>query len=498
MARRRRRKVLEEKVLKTDMPSFLGKHFCLAAGRGKAPGAKEDTMKKDDVVEILIEDQTEDGLGIGRWEQMAVFVKDTVIGDFIRASIMKVKKSYAYGRLLEVLQPSPDRVLAPCSAARPCGGCQLQALSYPAQLKFKENKVRTHLMRIGGFLNVPMEPVIGMEFPLHYRNKAQYPVGVDREGNLVAGFYAGHTHQIIGCQDCMLGAPEDGRILRLTLEYMREFQVPPYEERTGSGLVRHVMIRTGFFTGQVQVCLVLNGDRLPAANVLVQKLRNIPGMTGILINSNRENTNVILGQKTRLLWGKPYLEDTIGDLRFQISPQSFYQVNPLQTKRLYETVLAYAGLTGRETVWDLYCGIGTISLFLAKWARQVYGVEIVPEAVADAKRNARLNGIANAAFFAGRAEEVVPEKYEREHVRADVCVIDPPRKGCEKQVLETLVNMAPSRIVYVSCDSATLSRDLKVLCAGGYRLERCRAVDMFPMTTHVETVCLLTQRRLAG
>lgn len=458
-------------------------------------GDRDRTLKKDDLIEIAIEDLGADGLGIGRWEGMAVFVKDTVIGDRIRAKILKVKKTYAYGLLLEILEPSPDRVEPVCPVARQCGGCQIQAMSYPAQLRFKENKVRSNLMRIGGFCQVPMEPIIGMEHPLRYRNKAQYPIGTGRDGRLTAGFYAGHTHSIIDNHDCVLGAEVNQEILEMVLSHMEKYRIPAYDERTGTGLVRHVMIRTGFHTGQAMACLVTNGRKLPASEALVQKLREIPGMVSIVQNVNRENTNVILGSETRLLWGQEYIEDTIGDIRYQISPLSFYQVNPVQTERLYMTALEYAGLTGHETVWDLYCGIGTISLFLAQKAGNVYGVEVVPEAIADAKRNAALNHIGNAEFFVGKAEELLPQKCEEEQIRADVIVIDPPRKGCAEPVLETMVRMSPSRIVYVSCDSATLARDLKYLCAHGYELTRCRAVDMFPMGVHVETVCLMSMKQ---
>ena len=453
-------------------------------------------MKKDDIVQLKIEDLSSEGLGIGHYEGMAVFVKDTVIGDEITAKIMKMKKTYAFGRLMEILASSPDRVEPVCPVARQCGGCQIQAMDYRAQLRFKENKVKNNLMRIGGFeeklLDDIMEPIIGMEAPFRYRNKAQFPVGMNKEGQLVAGFYAGRTHSIIDNHDCSLGVQENQQILEIVLDHMRRNNILPYDERTGKGLVRHVMIRFGFRTGQIMVCLVVNGKKLPGEDELIRRLTKLPGMTSIVLNTNKENTNVILGREIRLLWGQEYIEDYIGNIKYQISPLSFYQVNPVQTEKLYGTALEFAGLTGNETVWDLYCGIGTISLFLAQQAGRVYGVEIVPEAIGDARRNAALNGLNNAEFYVGKAEEVLPEKYRTEGIYADVIVIDPPRKGCEETVLDTMIRMEPKRIVYVSCDSATLARDLKFLCSYGYELKRVRATDMFPMSCHVETVCLLS------
>lgn len=448
-------------------------------------------MRKDDLITVTIEDLSSEGLGVGHYDGMAFFIKDTVIGDVAEAKIMKLKKTYGYARLIRLITPSPDRIAARCPVARQCGGCQIQAMRYSAQLRFKEAKVRNNLIRIGKFEHPPMEPIIGMEEPFRYRNKAQFPVGMSKDGRIIAGFYAGRTHAIIECEDCLLGVEENRVILDLVLEYMKEYHISPYEELTGKGLVRHVMIRKGFATGEVMVCLIVNGDSLPHVDALVERLRTIQGMASITLNINREQTNVIMGREIKLLWGQPYIEDTIGSVRFRISPLSFYQVNPLQTEKLYNKALEYAGLTGEETVWDLYCGIGTISLFLAQRAKQVYGVEIVPAAIEDAKANAALNGMTNAEFFVGKAEEVLPEKYEKEGITADVIVVDPPRKGCEESVLATMIQMAPKRIVYVSCDSATLARDLKYLCHHGYELTRCCPTDMFGNSVHVETVCCL-------
>ena len=452
-------------------------------------------MQKDDLIRVTIEDLSSDGLGVGHSDGMAFFIKDTVIGDEVEAKIMKMKKTYGYARMTKLLVPSPDRIEARCPVARQCGGCQIQSMSYPAQLRFKENKVRNNLMRIGKFENPPMEPIIGMDTPFRYRNKAQFPIGYSRDGRRIAGFYAGRTHAIIECEDCLLGARVNQEILETVLSHMEQFQIEPYEEQTGKGLLRHVMTRVGHSTGEIMVCLVVNGTKLPHEEALIAALTGIPGMASITLNTNTEKTNVIMGHKQRLLWGRPYIEDTIGAVRFRISPLSFFQVNPLQTEKLYGKALEYAGLTGKETVWDLYCGIGTISLFLAQRAKKVCGVEIVPAAIEDARKNAALNGFTNAEFFVGKAEEVLPEKYKTEGITADVIVVDPPRKGCEESVLTTMIQMQPKRIVYVSCDSATLARDLKYLCENGYTLQKCCPVDMFGNSVHVETVVLLSQQK---
>lgn len=450
--------------------------------------------KKGDIIQVRIDDIGNDGEGIGREDGFTFFIKDAVIGDTVKALVMKMKKTYGYARLTEIIEPSPYRVEAPCPVARQCGGCQLQAMSYEKQLEFKENKVRNHLMRIGGFTEIPMEPIVGMEQPLGYRNKAQFPVGRNKEGKLIAGFYAGRTHTIIDNRKCLLGVPENEIIIEKVLNFMDKEGVQPYNEETGTGLIRHILTRYGFRTKEIMVCLIINGASLPHAEKLIESLRQIDGMTSISLNINREKTNVILGKEVVSLWGRPYIEDYIGNVKYQISPLSFYQVNPRQTEKLYGLALEYAGLTGNETVWDLYCGIGTISLFLAQKAKQVYGVEIVPAAIEDAKRNAELNGVKNACFYVGKAEEVLPEKYKSEGAAADVIVVDPPRKGCDAELLKTIIAMAPQKVVYVSCDSATLARDLKYLCDNGYEMKRCRAVDQFGETVHVETVCLLSKK----
>ena len=452
-------------------------------------------FRKNDLVTLEIEDCGIDGEGIGKADGFTVFVKDAVIGDTVTAKIIKAKKNYGYGRLMEVLKPSPYRVELKCEFARQCGGCQLQALSYDQQLVFKTNKVKGHLERIGGFTDIPMEPIIGMDELFHYRNKAQFPVGRNKEGKIVTGFYAGRTHNIIENRDCALGVAENKEVLDRVIAHMEKYGIEPYNEATGKGLVRHVLIRYGYFTKEVMVCLILNGNKLPKEEQLVKSLCEIPGMTSITINVNKKHSNVILGEEIRLLWGQEYITDRIGDISYQISPLSFYQVNPMQTQKLYAKALEYADLHGEETVWDLYCGIGTISLFLAQKAKFVRGVEIVPAAIENAKENAKLNGLENTEFFVGKAEEVLPREYKKNGVYADVIVVDPPRKGCDETLLETMVEMNPDRIVYVSCDSATLARDLKYLCERGYELRKVCPVDQFGMTVHVETVVLLSQQK---
>lgn len=456
-------------------------------------------MQKNDELILKIEDMGVDGAGIGKADGMTFFVKDAVIGDVVRAKVMKLKKTYGYARLMELLEASPDRVEPKCPYYRQCGGCQIQALSYEKQLEFKERKVRNNLERIGGFSEIPMEPIVGVEEPYHYRNKAQFPVGTDKDGHIVTGFYAGRTHTIIPNRDCALGLPVNREILDLVIDFMEKYHVSAYDEKTGKGLVRHVLIRCGFTSKEKMVCLIINGKSLPHSEKLVEALRKIDGMTSISINCNTGRTNVILGRKTVVLWGQEYITDQIGEISYEISPVSFYQVNPVQTEKLYGLALEYADLHGEENVWDLYCGIGTISLFLAQKAKQVYGVEIIPQAIENAKRNAVKNGIENAEFFVGKSEEVLPEFYEKEaaagrKAHADVIVVDPPRKGCDEKLLETIVKMAPDRVVYVSCDSATLARDLKILCENGYELKRVRAVDQFCHTVHTESVCLMERK----
>ncbi len=476
------------------------------------------SYSKNDCVELTIEDIGVSGEGIGKVDGYTLFVKDTVIGDVVRVKIMKDKKNYGYARLMDIIKPSKDRVEPACPIARQCGGCQIQAMNYNAQLKYKQKLVKDNLLRISGLtegVDYEMCEILGMDTPFRYRNKAQYPVGEDKDGNIVMGFYAGHTHSIIACpdDDCMLGHRDNAFILNAVKEWMKEYRVRAYNENIHKGTVRHVLIRTGYHTDEVMVCLVTKKMlRKEVADGLVKAIQKLKlNVASLVVNINKEDTNVILGKECITLYGRPYIEDYIGDIKFQISPLSFYQVNPKQTEVLYNKALEFAGLKGNESVWDMYCGIGTISLFLAKKAGKVYGVEIVPQAIEDAKNNAKINNIDNAEFFVGKAEEVVPAFYKKQTgvqsdndstdskeydmTRPDVVVVDPPRKGCDKKLLDTIVSMTPDRIVYVSCDSATLARDLKLLVEYGYKVEKVQPVDQFGNTVHVETVVKLSLKK---
>lgn len=451
-------------------------------------------IKKNDVYTVKIEDLSTDGSGIGKVDGYTLFVKDALIGDLAEVKVIKTKKNYGYGRLMRILEPSPNRVDAPCPLARSCGGCQIQHLSYERQLAFKENKVRSLLDRVGKIEDYIMHPIIGMENPYYYRNKAQYPVGVGKDGQIVTGFYAGHSHVIVDSSSCYIQAPVNEEILEIVRKWMNDYQVRPYDEKTHQGLVRHILTRVGFKTGEIMVCLIINGKKLPHVLELAERLQVIEGMTSISYNINTEKTNVILGDKAVTVWGQDYITDYIGDVKYQISPLSFYQVNPVQTEKLYKAALDFANPEPEDVIWDLYCGIGTISLFMAQKAKQVYGVEIVPQAIEDAKRNAAINGIENAEFYVGKAEEVLPKAYEEKHIHADIIVVDPPRKGCDESLLACIADMQPKRVVYVSCDPATLARDLHYLEGRGYKVEEVQCVDMFGHSVHVETVCLLSRK----
>lgn len=451
---------------------------------------------KNQILEVEIKDMSEHGEGIGKVDGYTLFVKDAVPGDFIKAKLTKVKKNYSYARLDEIITPSPERVVPKCAFHRQCGGCQLQALSYTAQLNFKEKKVKNDMVRIGGFaeefIDSIMESVIGMDNPFRYRNKAQFPVR-STNGRIITGFYAGRTHDVIENTDCVLGVVENEEILKAIISFMEKENISAYDEKTGKGIVRHILIRKGFTTGEIMICIVINANKIPFSERLVSILSGIKNVKSISISINKKNTNVILGDVCKTLWGSDTISDYIGDLKFNISPHSFYQVNPVQTEKLYSKALEYAGLTGNENVWDLYCGIGTISLFLAKKAGHVTGVEIVPEAIEDAKENALANGLNNTEFYVGAAEDIAPELLKKGNV-PDVIVVDPPRKGCDAALLNTIISVMPERVVYVSCDPATLSRDVKILCETGYEMKKICPVDQFGHTVHVETVVLITRK----
>ena len=449
-------------------------------------------MKKNDIYEIEITGMTHDGMGVGRADGMAVFVQRAMEGEKVLAKIIKVNKNYAIARIEDWILKSPERTEPFCPVYKRCGGCSLQHMSYDMQLKFKHRVVTDNLERIGGFWGINVNPVIGMENPMNYRNKAQYPVGMGEKGP-VAGFYARHSHVIIDSETCGIQHPASETVKNKVMELVRKLNIPVYNEATGEGLLRHVITRVSFSTGDVMVILVVTDEKVPGLRKIIKEISGeIPNVKSIVLNINKRRDNVILGDTVKTVYGSDTITDRLGHLTFHISPLSFFQVNPVQTFVLYSKAVEFAGLTGNETVFDLYCGTGTISLFLSERAKEVIGVEVVREAVEAANNNARINGIANVRFFCGEAEEVVPKLYE-EGIKADIVVVDPPRKGCDEKLLETMVKMQPKRIVYVSCNPSTLARDLKFLAASGYRIEEVQPVDMFPWTEHVECVTLMSR-----
>jgi len=449
-------------------------------------------VAKNQTIEAEFEDVTHDGQGVAKADGYPLFVPGALPGERATVRVLKTNKSYGYGKLLELAVESSDRRIPPCPVYHQCGGCQLQHMSYAAQLRMKEKHVRDCLQRIGKIAHADIRPIIGMGDPWRYRNKVQVPVGM-KDGELVAGFYRERTHKIIDMDRCLIQMEKTDEVVQKVKELCGNLQIPPYDEERHEGVLRHIMVRYGLATREIMVVLITRTDEIPNRKKLVRGIvEAFPDVKSIVQNINPKRTNVILGEETRVLWGRDVIYDKIGDIRFAISAQSFYQVNPVQTRVLYEKALEYAGLTGEETVIDAYCGIGTIALFLAGRAKKIYGVEVVPEAVADAKRNAELNGIRNAEFAVGKAETVMEQWYEA-GLRPDCIVVDPPRKGCEPSLLETILKMSPQRVVYVSCNPATLARDLRILEDGGYRTEAVQPVDMFPQTKHVETVVLMSK-----
>ncbi|MHA0858021.1 23S rRNA (uracil(1939)-C(5))-methyltransferase RlmD [Paenibacillus sp. CMAA1364] len=455
--------------------------------------------KNDDVV-IDIIGMNHDGEGVGRAEGYTLFVPGSLPGEQVRVKVLKTKKQYGYAKLLEIVVESPDRITAPCTIYDQCGGCQLQHMDYDAQLGWKRQLVMDNLARIGKLNVVDGEdpagdgirvlPTLGMSDPWRYRNKAQVPIG-ESEARLISGFYARGSHRIIDMQTCLIQHESNDDVVNHIKAIGRKLGITTYDEETGQGLLRHVVVKVAFRTGQMMVVLVTNGPKIPNVESWIAEItKAMPSVTSIIHNINTKQTNVIFGEKTQVLWGEEVIYDYIGDVKFAISARSFYQVNPVQTERLYGKTLEYAGLTGAETVIDAYCGIGTISLFLAQHAKHVYGVEIVPEAIEDARANAVLNGMTNVEFEVGASEDVMP-RWKEQGVEADVIVVDPPRKGCDPRLLATILEMKPERLVYVSCNPSTLARDLRVLEDGGYQTVEVQPVDMFPHTVHVECVVVL-------
>lgn len=532
---------------------------------------KEHSLQKNDLITLEITDLTEEGQGVGKKDGLVFFVKDSVMGDLVEARILKAKKNYAYAKVEKLLEASPYRITPLCPVAGKCGGCQLQHLSYEKELAWKEDRIAQSLIRIAGLspeeVESKKEGILGGVLS-RYRNKAQYPV---QNGNSISavtedssclkmGFYGFHSHRIIETEDCLINSAENPLILNCIKDWAREYKISGYEEETGKGLLRHIFLRKGFYTGEILLCLVLNGKNLPHGKELWEKLEGLSlsaeevglqrgedvscgmdveskadgysgiasgsgvnrhcgmdvqseedvycgkngtvqgSIVGLCVNINEGRGNAILGRETLCLYGKDSIEDKIGELSFSISVPSFYQVNPAQTEKIYGKALEYAALSGEETVWDCYCGIGTISLFLAQKAKQVYGLEIVPEAIENARKNAEKNGLHNTEFYVGAAEEVLPQWVEEQKREGkdvgnlvDVVSLDPPRKGCDEACLSAVLELSPKRIVYVSCDPGSLARDMKYLREGGYALEKWVGIDNFPRTGHVETVALLSK-----
>ena len=449
-------------------------------------------IKKNDEIRLKIDALTSLGSGIGRYNDMAVFVEGTAVGDEIIAHIIKVKKNYAVGKIQKILKASPDRISVDCEVDSQCGGCAYRHISYEAELREKKQAVTDAMQRIG---EVPLEAkeILHIDVPCRYRNKAQIPVAMDKEGRIIAGFYSKRSHRVVGSDDCLLQMQEFKPIVAAVKKYIAENPVTIYDETTHKGLVRHIYLRRARATGEIMVCLVINGNTLPKKDRLIEALAQCDeNIKSIVINVNKDNTNVVLGKECITIYGKDYIEDVLCGLRFRISPLSFYQVNPEGTEILYGKAREYANLTAGETLLDLYCGAGTIGLTMAKDAKSIIGVEVIPEAIENARENAQINGITNARFICDDASGAAKTLYD-EGIRPDVVVLDPPRKGCSRDVLDTVADMNPDRVVYVSCDSATLARDCKIFAELGYAVKEYTAVDMFPRTTHVETVCLLSK-----
>ena len=456
-----------------------------------------EVIQKAQHYEIEIIDMGESGEGIGKIQgkiqDFTVFIPGVLIGDKVEVCLTKVKKNYGFGKMIRLIEPSPYRVKTGCEKEGECGGCQFQQLNYQKQLEWKQKKVENCLKRIGKLDTITVQPTLGMETPYHYRNKAQYPIR-KVDGKVEIGFFAPKSRKVVPVSHCAIQHPINSQIIECVKDFLTQYNISIYEDEKHKGLVRHLMIKTGYKAQDVMVCLVINGKSLPHSNELVESLKVIPEVKSIILNHHTDKTPVILGKECTVLYGNESITEQIGDLKFKVSPLAFFQVNPSQTEVLYQKALDFAALTGNEVVWDAYCGIGTISLFLAQRAKKVYGVEIIPEAIENARENAKLNGLNNTEFYAGKAEEIIPQLY-KEGIVADTIVVDPPRKGCDEKLLETLKAMAPQKIVYVSCDPATLARDLAYLTQeAGYKVKEVQPVDMFPHTAHVE--CCVSLKKI--
>lgn len=452
-------------------------------------------LQKNQIINLNITSMTAEGSGVGKTEEgIAVFVPQSAVGDELKVRILKVKKTYAFGKIEEIITPSKDRKTPDCPYFNQCGGCVYRHITYDAEKAIKEQKVKDAVSRIGGIDESLVKPLLCSENSVRYRNKAQFPAGVNKDGNVILGFYAFHSHRIVKCDDCLLQPEIFKTVMDITLEFMAETKQTTYNEITGKGKLRHLYIRYGEKTDELMVCYVVNGNGLKQEDLLVEKLKvKLPNLKSVVVNSNREKTNVILGNKNRTVYGKGYITDILCDLKFKISPLSFYQVNRTTAEILYNKAKEYAGLTGDEVLFDLYCGTGTIGLSMAKNCKQLIGVEVVPQAIEDAKENARENNIENARFICADASQSA-KTLEQEGIKPDVIIVDPPRKGLDKELIGTISRMSPKRVVYVSCDPATLARDLKIFDEYGYKTLEVTPVDMFPGTSHCESVVLLKQQ----
>ncbi len=457
----------------------------------KEATAKLPVEKNKDYV-IDITGLTSEGMGVGRIEGYTLFVEGALPEEQVEVKAIKLLKNYGFGKLNKILKPSEYRIEPSCPVAKRCGGCQLLHYDYKGQLDMKTRTVKDAMERLGGLKNLLVHDTIGMKEPWRYRNKAQFPVGLDKD--LVIGFYASRSHQIIDTHQCLIQDELNDQVTAIMRIFIKKYGISVYDEVSGKGLIRHIMTRKGFKTGEVMVCIVTNGETIANDKELVNMLLDkVKGLKSIILNVNKKQTNVIMGNKNIVLYGDEYITDYIGEFRFMISPLSFFQVNPVQTEVLYGKALEYAGLQGDEVVFDAYCGIGTISLFLSRKAKKVYGVEIVDQAIENAKQNAKLNNVDNVEFILGESEKVIPDMYKK-GIKADVIVVDPPRKGCEVEMLDVIADMQPKRVVYVSCNPSTLARDLKYLDGKGYKAVEVQPVDMFPHTAHVETVVCLNRK----
>ncbi|PNZ70804.1 23S rRNA (uracil(1939)-C(5))-methyltransferase RlmD [Staphylococcus croceilyticus] len=452
-----------------------------------------EALKKNEIKQGHVVDLTHEGHGVVKFDRYPVFIPNALINEEIEFKIIKVKKNFAIGKLLEVKKASEDRVEPPCKYYWKCGGCQLQHMTYEAQLAMKKEQVVNLFHRKAQFNETKINDTIGMEDPWRYRNKSQLPIGKDKDNHTIMGYYRQRSHDIIDMDSCLIQDQQHQEIMNHVKQWLNEFNISIYNERTKKGLLRHLVIRTGHYTDEMMVIFVTNGSKFKQTKLLVEKLtQTFPNITSIKQNINDSHSNVIMGQHSITLYGKDKIIDSLSDITFKISDQSFYQINSSQTEKLYGKAIEYAQLNGQETVLDTYCGIGTIGLYMAPVAKHVYGVEIVPSAIKDAKQNATLNGFDNTTFVCGKAEEVIIE-WKQQGIKPDVVMVDPPRKGCDETFLQTLLALNPKRIVYISCNPSTQQRDAQIL-ASSYDLKEITPVDMFPQTTHIETVALFERK----